>query len=105
MSNVSRRSFLTYAGLTGALTGITALAGCNGNTDNGGNSNSGKSGNIKIGVSIWSSTDALGKLSVDIIKKAAGILGVEVTTVDQGHVSEQGLLRLRHSVRRDATVL
>ncbi|MBF4804683.1 sugar ABC transporter substrate-binding protein [Lancefieldella rimae] len=89
MSNVSRRSFLTYAGLTGALTGITALAGCNGNTDNGGNSNSGKSGNIKIGVSIWSSTDALGKLSVDIIKKAAGILGVEVTTVDQGHVSEQ----------------
>lgn len=44
---------------------------------------------IKIGVSIWSSTDVLGSLSADIIEKAADALGVEVVFVDQGHVSEQ----------------
>lgn len=83
MGNISRRNFLKYAGLTGGVAGLASLAGCNGNGD-------GADGDkIKIGVSIWSSTDALGKLSVDIIKKAADILGVEITTVDQGHVSEQ----------------
>lgn len=83
MGNISRRNFLKYAGLTGGVAGLASLAGCSGNGD-------GADGDkIKIGVSIWSSTDALGKLSVDIIKKAADILGVEITTVDQGHVSEQ----------------
>lgn len=84
----SRRNFLKYTGMMGALAGGAALTGCGGSgSSNGGGSSSGD--NIKIGVSIWSSTDALGKLSVDIIKKAADILGVEISTVDQGHVSEQ----------------
>lgn len=84
MGNISRRNFLKYAGLTGGVAGLASLAGCSGNGDGGADGDK-----IKIGVSIWSSTDALGKLSVDIIKKAADILGVEITTVDQGHVSEQ----------------
>lgn len=90
MGNLSRRNFLKYAGLTGGVAGLAGLAGCSG--DGGSSSSDGGSSDgekIKIGVSIWSSTDALGKLSVDIIKKAADILGVEITTVDQGHVSEQ----------------
>ena len=44
---------------------------------------------IKIGVSIWSSTDVLGSSCKDIIDKAAEALGVTVQYVDQGHVSEQ----------------
>lgn len=82
--NFTRRNFLKYAGMSSALMGGAALTGC-GNSDSG----SGSSDSIKIGVSIWSSTDALGKLSVEIVKKAADILGVEISTVDQGHVSEQ----------------
>lgn len=44
---------------------------------------------IKIGVSIWSSTDTLGKPSKDMIDAAAEALGVEVMYVDQAHISEQ----------------
>ncbi len=44
---------------------------------------------IKIGVSIWSSTDTLGSQCKRIIDAAAEALGVEVLYVDQGHVSEQ----------------
>lgn len=84
MGNISRRNFLKYAGLTGGVASMAALAGCD--SSNGGGADG---GSVKIGVSIWSSTDALGKLSVDIIKTAADILGVEVITKDQGHVSEQ----------------
>lgn len=85
MGNVSRRNFLKYAGLAGGVAGLAGLAGCSGSSEGG----SASSDSVKIGVSIWSSTDALGKLSVEIIKKAADILGVEVITKDQGHVSEQ----------------
>ncbi len=46
-------------------------------------------GNIKIGVSIWSSTDVLGSQCKKIVDKAAKANGVEVQYVDQGHVSEQ----------------
>ena len=46
-------------------------------------------GNIKIGVSIWSSTDVLGSQCKKIIDQAAGALGVQVQYVDQGHVSEK----------------
>ncbi len=46
-------------------------------------------GKIKIGVSIWSSTDVLGSKCKEIIDAAASALGVEVQYVDQGHVSEQ----------------
>lgn len=86
MVKVSRRQFLQAAGVAGvAGAGSMALAGCGGGDKGGGAADQ----KIKIGVSIWSSTDALGSLSVDLIKHAADVLGVEVTTVDQGHVSEQ----------------
>ena len=46
--------------------------------------------NIKIGVSIWSSTDTLGSECKRIIDAAAEALGdVEVQYVDQAHSSEQ----------------
>lgn len=69
----------------------TLLTGC------GGASNSGSSGTktetdnskIKIGVSIWSSTDVLGSQCKKIIDAAADALGVQVQYVDQGHVSEK----------------
>ncbi|MDD6351868.1 MAG: sugar ABC transporter substrate-binding protein [Lachnospiraceae bacterium] len=44
---------------------------------------------IKIGVSIWSSTDVLGSQCKKIIDEAAKALGVKVQYVDQGHVSEK----------------
>ncbi len=86
MVGISRRSFLRGAGLLSGAATTAALFGCSGNGGGAGSSNGAR---VKIGVSIWSSTDALGKLSVDIIKKAASILDVEISTVDQGHVSEQ----------------
>ena len=46
--------------------------------------------NIKIGVSIWSSTDTLGSECKRIIDAAAEALGdVDVQWVDQAHISEQ----------------
>ncbi len=45
---------------------------------------------IHIGVSIWSSTDTLGSECKRIIDAAAAALGdVDVTYVDQGHISEK----------------
>jgi ABC-type sugar transport system substrate-binding protein len=44
---------------------------------------------IKIGVSIWSSTDVLGSQCKKILDEAAKSLGVQVQYVDQGHVSEK----------------
>lgn len=46
-------------------------------------------GKIKIGVSIWSSTDVLGSQCKLILDEAADALGVEIQYVDQGHVSEK----------------
>ena len=46
-------------------------------------------GEIKIVVSIWSSTDVLGSQCKLIIDEAAKALGVQVQYVDQGHVSEK----------------
>ncbi len=46
-------------------------------------------GEIKIGVSIWSSTDVLGSQCKMILDEAASALGVQVQYVDQGHVSEK----------------
>ena len=83
---------------------VTALAGC-GNTTAGSTSSAGSTAKtetktaaatstkadepIKIGVSIWSSTDVLGSQCKMIIDKAAEALGVQVQYVDQGHVSEK----------------
>ncbi len=44
---------------------------------------------IKIGISIWSSTDTLGSEVKRMIDAAAETLGVETTWVDQAHISEQ----------------
>ncbi|MBQ6373977.1 MAG: sugar ABC transporter substrate-binding protein [Clostridia bacterium] len=44
---------------------------------------------IKIGISIWSSTDTLGSECKRIIDAAAEALGVETQWVDQAHISEQ----------------
>ena len=44
---------------------------------------------IKIGVSIWSSTDVLGSDCKRMLDKAADSLGVKVQYVDQAHVSEK----------------
>ena len=46
-------------------------------------------GAVKIGVSIWSSTDVLGSQCKMILDEAAKAVGAEVQYVDQGHVSEQ----------------
>ena len=63
------------------------------NSDDGGASDNNAAapadGEIKIGVSIWSSTDVLGSQCKMIIDKAADALGVQVQYVDQGHVSEK----------------
>ena len=84
---------------------VTTLAGCGDTAASGGSSTSSvaKSGTehtaqtatvkadepIKIGVSIWSSTDVLGSQCKLILDKAAEALGVQVQYVDQGHVSEK----------------
>ena len=44
---------------------------------------------MKIGVSIWSSTDVLGSCCKRILDEAADALNVEIQYVDQGHVSEK----------------
>jgi len=44
---------------------------------------------IKIGISIWSSTDTLGSECKRMIDAAAAALGVETQWVDQAHISEQ----------------
>lgn len=44
---------------------------------------------IKIGVSIWSSTDVLGVFCKRILDHAADALGVQVQYIDQAHVSEK----------------
>lgn len=51
-------------------------------------SNASDSKKIKIGVSIWSSTDTLGSQCKRIIDEAAKALDVQVLYVDQGHISE-----------------
>lgn len=44
---------------------------------------------IKIGVSIWSSTDVLGSQCKRILDAASDALGVQIQYVDQAHVSEK----------------
>ena len=71
-----------------AATMVVGLAACG--SGNGGSSDkSSKSGKVKIGVSIWSSTDVLGSQCKKMLDAAAKALDVEVQYVDQGHVSEK----------------
>lgn len=82
-----------------ALTMIFSLSACSGGSSSGskaasadGNSAqaSGNGEKIKIGVSIWSSTDVLGSQSKQMLDYAANALGdVQLMYVDQGHVSEK----------------
>ena len=75
----------TLAGCGNAATGNTSSAPAS-NTQTTANSSS---DTIKIGVSIWSSTDVLGSQCKLILDEAAEALGVQVMYVDQGHVSEK----------------
>lgn len=72
--------------LTCVLMFTLMLVGCGGGDKQVAKSADGK---IKIGVSIWSSTDVLGSQCKRIIDAAADALNVEVQYVDQGHVSEK----------------
>ena len=73
-----------------AATMVVGLAACgNGGSSDDKSSKSSKSGKVKIGVSIWSSTDVLGSQCKKMLDAAAKALDVEVQYVDQGHVSEK----------------
>lgn len=76
----------TICVLTCVLMFTLMLVGCGGGDKQAAKSADGK---IKIGVSIWSSTDVLGSQCKRIIDAAADALNVEVQYVDQGHVSEK----------------
>ena len=67
------------------VVGMTAC-GSGGGSAQGGSNTSGK---IKIGVSIWSSTDVLGSQCKKMLDEAAKALDVDIQYVDQGHVSEK----------------
>lgn len=69
--------------------GMTACGTGGGGSSTQGGTSSNKSGKIKIGVSIWSSTDVLGSQCKKILDEAAKALDVDVQYVDQGHVSEK----------------
>ncbi len=89
--NFRKLGALLMAGVVASslMTGCGKAAG-GGGTGGAPDAGSGSgSSDIKIGVSIWSSTDVLGSQCKKIVDKAAKATGVEVQYVDQGHVSEQ----------------
>ncbi len=77
--------------LLAGMMATSSLVGCGAAAKSGsdGAAAGGGSGDVKIGVSIWSSTDVLGSQCKKIVDKAAKAVGAEVQYVDQGHVSEQ----------------
>ena len=85
--SIKRFASLLMAGVMVASL-VTGCGSAAGSAQSGSSSDSG-SGKIKIGVSIWSSTDVLGSQCKKIVDKAAKANGVEVQYVDQAHVSEQ----------------
>ncbi|MCD8082245.1 MAG: sugar ABC transporter substrate-binding protein [Clostridiales bacterium] len=92
-----KRKLISLLLAASMVVSMTACGGSTASSSSGSSSGSADSGSteaaadsgLKIGVSIWSSTDVLGSQSKAIIDKAAKALGVEVAYVDQGHVSEQ----------------
>lgn len=73
-----------------ASTGSTAPASAAGSASQAAASTGSSGEKIKIGVSIWSSTDVLGSQCKTILDTAAQALGdVQLQYVDQGHVSEK----------------
>ena len=72
-----------------ALIAGALFASCSKKTDVGTASKSDSAKKIKIGVSIWSSTDTLGSQCKRILDAAAKALDVDIMYVDQAHISEQ----------------
>ena len=91
MKNVMRK--ILALGITAAMT--LSLAACGGGAaapaSGGGDAApaAAADGKVKIGVSIWSSTDVLGSQCKLILDEAAKAVGADIQYVDQGHVSEQ----------------
>ena len=84
-----KKVFKKVTAATMAATMVVGLAACGGSGSGSSDKSASKSGKIKIGVSIWSSTDVLGSQCKKILDEAAKALDVEVQYVDQGHVSEK----------------
>ena len=84
-----KKVFKKVTAATMAATMVVGLAACGGSGSGASDKSASKSGKIKIGVSIWSSTDVLGSQCKKILDEAAKALDVEVQYVDQGHVSEK----------------
>lgn len=70
------------------ITMCMASVACGKSSTTGNNDSKGNQ-EIKIGVSIWSSTDVLGSQVKKMLDAAANALGVKLVYVDQGHVSEK----------------
>ena len=93
MGYLTRSDFLRLSGL--ATAGICAqalLSSCSPGTTTPAATTAAEgpgTDGVKMGVSIWSSTDPLGALSVDIIRQAANALGAEVVVVDHAYVPER----------------
>jgi ribose transport system substrate-binding protein len=84
--SIKKMGALLMAGIMTA----SLITGCGSSSTDGTASVKGESRDkIKIGVSIWSSTDVLGSQCKKIVDKAAKATGVDVQYVDQAHVSEQ----------------
>ena len=90
-SAIMTASLLVGCGASGdsASSNTTTTSDTAAASTNDGGASTSDSGKIKIGVSIWSSTDVLGSQCKTILDKAAEALDVEVQYVDQGHVSEK----------------
>lgn len=84
-------SALVCAAMVGCLLVGCGSSGSSDSSDSGSSDTKTETDNskIKIGVSIWSSTDVLGSQCKLILDAAAEALGVQVQYVDQGHVSEK----------------
>lgn len=87
-----RKILKKVAAVAASVAMVTGLAACGGASSSSSSAGGGQvidNKDIKIGVSIWSSTDVLGSQCKQILDEAAKSLGVQVQYVDQGHVSEK----------------
>ncbi|MBP3240832.1 MAG: sugar ABC transporter substrate-binding protein [Oribacterium sp.] len=87
-----RKILKKVAAVAASVAMVTGLAACGGASSSSSSAGGGQAidnKDIKIGVSIWSSTDVLGSQCKQILDEAAKSLGVQVQYVDQGHVSEK----------------
>ncbi|HBR07361.1 MAG TPA: hypothetical protein DD735_00530 [Clostridiales bacterium] len=80
---------LAACGGSGSGSGSAAQSGGGASGSGASSAPAANTGKIKIGVSIWSSTDVLGSQSKKMLDAAAKALNVDLTYVDQGHVSEK----------------